>query len=79
MTDARVEAVAEALWANHRAPVDGSSSWTDWHDSVRDEFRRDARTALAAADAVDPLRLPVAFHNGHEHVFEDRCYCGETR
>lgn len=48
--DPRIEAAARTL---------DSHPWDELHDWHRDAYRAKARVALAAADAVDPLRVSL--------------------
>ena len=53
MTDvqqARIEAAARAMW--ERTPREGDPTWADLDYGIKEIWRKDAATALEAADAV---------------------------
>ena len=58
MTDMRVEAAAIAIWID--SPDAWHTHWRDLNDRARQDCRRVARAAIAAADAVDPVRVSHA-------------------
>lgn len=57
-TDPRIEAAAKGICAAQFPDVDGAYAWNVQFNDGKEEYLAEARAALAAADAVDPLRQP---------------------
>lgn len=66
MTDvqqARIEAAARAMW--ERTPREGDPTWADLDYGIKEIWRKDARAALQAADAVVTVDMIVDEQAGH--------------
>lgn len=57
-TDPRIEAAARAICAAQFPDVNDTYTWNVQFEDGKEEYRAEAAAALAAADAVDPLRQP---------------------
>ncbi|MBO1325274.1 hypothetical protein K2X14_07890 [Acetobacter sp. TBRC 12305] len=62
MTDPRIEAALKAAWQHTTQHENGQTfeQWKDVSSYAAEEFRRAIVAAVAAADAVDPLRQGVS-------------------
>lgn len=58
MTDPRIDAAARALCSAMFPEVGANYAWNAQDQAGKEQYTAEASAALAAADAVDPLRQP---------------------
>ena len=79
LQQARIEAAAKAMW--ERTPRKDDPTWADLDYGIKEIWRKDARAALAAADALLPSAGQIAEELSKHHFVHgigrgNSCHCG---